>query len=90
MSRCREDELAAKIEELRRKVRALPRGCNLGAFLDRECTEVARLLREDLTAEREDAASPEADFPPSDVSRLRERKGVESGVEDAPGPDDPR
>ncbi|NQU43309.1 hypothetical protein HQ520_08485 [bacterium] len=90
MSRSREDELAAKIEELRRKVRTMPRGCDLGAFLDRECSEVARLLREDLAAERVDAASSEADFPPCAVPPLRKRKTVEPGAEETPGQDDPR
>ena len=80
MTRCPEDELAAKIEELRRKVRTMPRGCDLGSFLDRECTEVARLLRKELTGEREEAASPEADFSPSAVSALRKRKDVEPGA----------
>lgn len=88
--RSRGDELAAKIEELRRKVREMPRGSRVGAFLDRECTEFARLLREDLSKEREESASSEADFSPSGVSALRERKSVEPRSEETQGADDPR
>lgn len=85
-----ENEVAAKIEELRQKVRAMPRGSNVGAFLDRECTEFARLLREDLSKEREDTASSEADFPPSAMPVLRGRKTVEPGSEETQGTDDSR
>jgi hypothetical protein len=84
------NELAARIEELRRKVRAMPRGSKVGVFLDRECTEFARLLREDLSKEREKAASSEADFSPSGVCALRERKAIEPGSEETQGSDDSR
>ena len=83
MSRCREDELAEKIQELRCRMRAMPRGSNLGEFLDRECTEFARLLREDLAAGHEQAASEEADFPPSGVPELPEREDFEPGAKEA-------
>jgi hypothetical protein len=58
------DELMRRIEALRKKVRSLPKGADLGGLLDEECPEFARLLRQDLTAQREDAASKEADFSP--------------------------
>jgi hypothetical protein len=58
------DELMKKIEALRKKVRSLPKGADLGGLLDEECPEFARLLRQNLTDEREDAASKEADFSP--------------------------
>ncbi len=83
MSRSRSDDLSAKIEELRRKLGALPEGADLGEFLDRECTAFARLLREDLVAGHERSASPQGDFPPSAVSELPERKDVESGSQEA-------
>ena len=86
----REDALAKKIEDLRRKVRALPRGSDVCGFLDREVTEFAQLLREDLTVEREEAASTEADFPPCGVSPLRQPKDIGPGPQAAPGPNHPR
>lgn len=59
-----DDELMKKIEALREKVRSLPKGADLGGLLDEECPEFARLLRQDLTDQRDDAASKEADFSP--------------------------
>ena len=59
-----DDELMEKIEALREKVRSLPKGADLGGLLDEECREFARLLRQDLTEQREDAACDEADFSP--------------------------
>ena len=63
-----------RIEEMRRRVRAMERGGDLDSLLNRECKEMARLLREEMLAERErHAASDEAAFPPSGVPTLRKR-----------------
>ncbi len=75
MSRSRSDGLSAKIEELRRKLGALPEGADLGEFLDRECTRFARLLREDLVAGHERAASPARGFSPLWSVRAARAKG---------------
>jgi hypothetical protein len=54
----------------------MERGGDLDDLLNRECKEVARLLREEMLAERErHAASDEAAFPPCGVSALRKRPG---------------
>ena len=90
MSRSREDELFEKIEQMRREVRSLPPGSDVCAFLDRDCSEFVRLLRENLTQERELAASSEADFSPSGVSALPERKIPEPRDEESSSNDDTR
>jgi predicted metal-dependent hydrolase len=63
-----------RIEEMRRRVREMERGGDLDSLLNYECKEVARLLREEMLAERErHTASDEAAFPPSGVPALRKR-----------------
>lgn len=68
------ERIAERIEEMRRRVRGMERGGDLDSLLNRECKEVARLLREEMLAERErHAASDEAAFPPSGVPALCKR-----------------
>ena len=59
-----------KIEEIREKVRHMPRGGDLDELLNREVGDFARWLRENLVRERS-AASDEADFAP-----LRSARGA--------------
>ena len=77
MSLSREDELLRKIQKIRQGVRSLPPGSDVCGFLDENCSEFVRLLREVLTKERASTASSEADFSPSGVPALPERKTVE-------------
>jgi len=76
------------LEELERgldEARACPRDFGaLERILERSVGRLARLACEGLTQ----AASREADFPPSDVSALRARDDAEPGDAAAPGPDD--
>lgn len=90
MSPSRDEELFGALDALCQEARGLPRGADLGGFLDREVTRFARLLREKLADENQDAACSQAAFPPSDLSGLREREDIEPGSAQAPGPDDPR
>lgn len=90
MSSSREDALIQKIEALREKMRTLPRGSDLCGFLDHEVTEFARLLRQDLTDQRQESASTEADFSPSGLPPLPQRENIVPGPAAAPGSDDPR
>jgi hypothetical protein len=76
-----------KIDEMRRKVRAMARGGNLDELLNRECEELTRLLREEMVLEREEAVSQEADFPPSGLPSVRPRGDGKCGEEGASSTD---
>jgi hypothetical protein len=67
-SRSHSGDLAAKLKELKSRVRALPPGGDLESLIHQGAEEMKALLFEELVGERrKEAASSEADFPPSDV-----------------------
>lgn len=68
-----------QVEELMARVRSMKRGGDLDALLLRELAELNELVYREALAERDEAASKEADFPPSGVPRLRGGRGSEKG-----------
>lgn len=73
--------------QIREEVRKLPPGSDVAGFITRKCAEMNRLLAQELAEQREEAASDEADFPPSAMPPLRS-SGDEENKGAAP-PHDP-
>ena len=74
-----------KLEEIRKRVRAMERGGDLDELLNQACDQLSQVMREEMLAERENDACDQADSPPSTVPELRAGLDEQPGQEEARG-----